>query len=128
MLNILLIVPGVERAVQIIEVDLCVVLVLRVYDAARESHNERSRNTLKHSTCSHKWCETLKCSVFGVKGALRRRVVAPAIRKRHSWALSFVSSEQCREQFVAPLSCFPQLMCNSLALRTHDLSASASRS
>ena len=27
----------------------------RVYVAARESHNEHIRNTLKHSTCSHKW-------------------------------------------------------------------------
>ena len=25
----------------------------RVYGAARRSHNERTRNTLKHSTCSH---------------------------------------------------------------------------
>ena len=32
----------------------------RVYGAARESHNERTRNTLKHSSCSNKWCETLK--------------------------------------------------------------------
>ena len=31
----------------------------RVYGAARESHNESTRNTLKHSTCSHKWWETL---------------------------------------------------------------------
>ena len=27
----------------------------RVIGAARESHNERTRNTLKHSTCSHMW-------------------------------------------------------------------------
>ena len=27
----------------------------RVYGAVRESHNERTRNTLKHSTCSHKF-------------------------------------------------------------------------
>ena len=39
----------------------------RVYGAARESHNERTRNTLKHSTCSHQWWETLKGSIFGVK-------------------------------------------------------------
>ena len=32
----------------------------RVYGAARESYNERTRNTLKHSSCSHKWWETLK--------------------------------------------------------------------
>ena len=46
----------------------------RVYDAARESHYERTRNTLKHSTCSHKWWETLKCSIFGVKPSI------PALR------------------------------------------------
>ena len=27
----------------------------RIYGAARESHNERTRNTLKHSTCAYKW-------------------------------------------------------------------------
>ena len=32
----------------------------RVYGAARESHNESTRNILKHSTCSHKWWETLR--------------------------------------------------------------------
>ena len=34
--------------------------VQMVYGAARELHNERTRTTLKHSTCSHKWWETLK--------------------------------------------------------------------
>ena len=38
--------------------------------AARESHNERNRNSLKHSTCSHKWWETLKGSTFGVKPSI----------------------------------------------------------
>ena len=57
----------------------------RVQGAAMESNNERARNTLKHSTCSNKWWETLKGSIFGVKPsfpALRRAesglVVAPA--------------------------------------------------
>ena len=31
------------------------------------------------------------------------------------------SSKQCREQFVTPLSCFPQSRCNSLAFRTSVL-------
>ena len=35
--------------------------------AARESHNERTRNSWKHSTCSHKSWEILKDSIFGVK-------------------------------------------------------------
>ena len=30
-------------------------------------------------------------------------------------------SKQCREQFVTPLSCFPQSRCNSLAFRTSVL-------
>ena len=46
----------------------------RVNGAARESHNELTRNTLKHSTCSHKWWETLKGSIIGVKPSI------PALR------------------------------------------------
>ena len=38
-----------------------------VYGAAREPHNECTRNTLKYSTCSHKWWETLKGMIFGVE-------------------------------------------------------------
>ena len=43
------------------------------------------RNSLKHSTCSHKWWETLKGSIYGVKpsifsirGPRYDLVVAPA--------------------------------------------------
>ena len=66
----------------------------RVYGAAKESHNEYTRNTLKHSSCSYKSWKTLKGSIFGVKPSI------PAfrgpdvfwrwllLRKRHSWALS----------------------------------------
>ena len=46
----------------------------RAYGAARESHNEGTRNTLKHSACSHKWWETFKGSIFGVKQSI------PALR------------------------------------------------
>ena len=42
----------------------------RVYGAPRESHNEGTRNTLKHSTCAHKWWETLKRLIFGVKPSI----------------------------------------------------------
>ena len=42
----------------------------RVYGAARESHNESTRNKLKYSTCSHKCLETLKGSIFGVKPSI----------------------------------------------------------
>ena len=42
----------------------------RVYGAVRESHNEQTRNTLKHSTCLHKWWETLKFLIFGVKPSI----------------------------------------------------------
>ena len=79
MLSRLLIMNGVEHAVQLIGVDLCLFeLMPKVYGAARESHNERTWNTLKNSTCSHKWWETLKCLIFGVKpsiNAFRGRVV-----------------------------------------------------
>ena len=37
------------------------------------------------------------------------------LRKRYSWAL--FDGKQCREQFVTPLSCFPQSRCNSLTFQ-----------
>ena len=86
----------------------------RVYGAAWESHNELAMNILKHSTCSHKWWEILKGSIFGVKPsipALREPggglEVAPA--EKASLLGSQFDSKQCREQFVSPLSCFLQL-------------------
>ena len=95
----------------------------RVYGTARESYNERTRNTLKHSICSHKWWETLKVSIFNVKpsipalsgpgGAL---VVAPA--EKASLLGSQFDSKQCREQFITRLSCFSQSRCNYLAFQT----------
>ena len=91
-----------------------------VYCAARELHNERTRNILKHSTCSHKWWKTLKSSIFGVKPsipALRGPggclVVAPA--EKASLLGSQFDSEQCRQQFITALSCFPQSRSNALA-------------
>ena len=57
----------------------------RVFVSARKSQNERTKNTLKHSTSSHYWWETRKSSIFGLQPsipALRRAggglVVAPA--------------------------------------------------
>ena len=95
----------------------------RVYGAARESHNERTRNTLKHSTCSPKWWETLKGSIFGVKPSIPALkwqegglVVAPA--ETVSLLGSQFDSKQYREQFVRPLSCFPKSRFNSLAFWT----------
>ena len=94
-----------------------------VYCAARESQNEQTRNTLKHFTCSHKWWVTLKSSIFGVKlsiPALRGPggglVLAPA--EKESLLGTQLDSKQCREQFVIPLSYFPQSRCNSLAFQT----------
>ena len=84
----------------------------RVYGAARESHNEHTRNTLKHSTCSHKWQETLKSKIFGenpsipaLGGPIGGLVVAPA--EKASFQGSQFDSKQCRDQIVTPLSCFP---------------------
>ena len=97
-----------------------------LYGAARESHNERTRNTLKLSTCSHKWWETLEGSIFGVKLSIPALsghggglVVAPA--EKASILISQFDSKQCREQFVTPLSCFPLSGSNSLAFRTSAL-------
>ena len=94
----------------------------RGYGAARESHNERTRNTMKHPTCSHKWWGTLKGSILGEKpsipalrGAEGGLVVAHA--EKASLLGSQFDSKQCREQFVVPWSCFPQSMCNTLAFR-----------
>ena len=89
----------------------------RVYGA----DNERTRNTLKHSTCSHNRWETIKISDFGVKPSIPALgpegglVVAPA--EKASLLGSQFDSKQCREQFATPLSCFPQSRCNSLAFR-----------
>ena len=67
MLSRLLVMPGVEHAVQTNwgQLMLASAKAQRVYSAARDSHNECTRNTLKHSTCSHKWWETLKGLIFG---------------------------------------------------------------
>ena len=43
-------------------------------------------------------------------------MVAPA--EKASLLGSQFDSKQCREQFITPLSCFSQSMCNSLAFRT----------
>ena len=55
MLNELLIVPGVEQAMNLMgEFVLARAEAQRVYGAARVSDNEVTRNTLKHYTCLHK--------------------------------------------------------------------------
>ena len=76
----------------------------RFYGAARESHNDHTRNTLKHFTCSHKWWETQKCSIFGMKPcipALRGSGggLAEAPAEKDSLLGSQFDSNQCREQF-----------------------------
>ena len=72
-LSILLIMPGVERAVQVIGDDLCL-LVLRPRGSVvlQGSHimNSSCRNSMKHSTCLHKWWEILKRLIFGVKWSI----------------------------------------------------------
>ena len=128
MLNRLLIVPGVEHAMRNIGINLCL-LVLRHRGSMvlqRSLINGRTRNTLKQSTCSPKWWETLKGSIFSVKPSIPAvrghgggLVVAPA--EKASLLDSHFDSQQCREQFVTNLSCFPQSMCNSLAFRTSVL-------
>ena len=123
MLNRLLTVPGVEQEMLNIGVNLCLlVLSPRGSGVARESHNERSRNTLKHSTSLHKWWETLKGSIFGVKPsipALREPgyglVVAPVEKA------SVLASQFDSKLFVTSLSCFPRSAFNSLAFRISDL-------
>ena len=98
----------------------------RVYGAARESHDEHTRNTLKHSTCSHKLCETLKDQIFGEKPSIPALpgpgcglVVTPV--EKGSLLASQFDSKHCREQFITPLSRFPRSRCNSLAFQTSVL-------
>ena len=96
------------------------------YGAAKESHNELTRNTLKHFSCSHRWWETLKGSIFGVNPSIHALmgpggglVTAPAAKT--SLLDSQFDSKQCREQLVTHLSSFPQSRCNSLACQTSVL-------
>ena len=80
----------------------------RVYGAAKELHNERTRNTL-YSTCLHKWWETQKGSILGVKPSIlgvKPSIFLSAIlgvktswvwlwlllKKPLSWALSLTAS------------------------------------
>ena len=71
--------------------------------------NTPGRNTLKNTTCSHKWWETLNGSIFGVKPSIPALmgpggglVVAPA--EKASLLGSQFDSKQCRGQFITPLS------------------------
>ena len=44
--------------------------VQRVYGVAMASHNELARRRLNSTTCSHKWWETSKGSIFGEKPSI----------------------------------------------------------
>ena len=59
----------------------------------------------------------MKLSIPALKGP-GGGLVLLLLRKRHSYMGSQFDSKQCLEQFVTPLSCFPQSRCNSLAFRT----------
>ena len=84
---------------------------LRVYSAAMASHNERTRNILKHSICSLKWWETPKRSIFGVKRSISvLRGPGGGFLAAHAEKASLLGTQfdsECREQFVTPLSYFP---------------------
>ena len=55
-------------------------------------------------------------SIPALRGPGGGLVIAPA--EKASLLGSQFDSKECREQFVRPLSCFPQSMCNSLAFLT----------
>ena len=59
------------------------------------------------------WCET----VYSCSQGARRWFGGGSCLESVTPGLS-VDSKQCREQFVTPLSCFPQSSCNSLAFQT----------
>ena len=58
----------------------------------------------------------VKPSIPALRGPGGGLVVAPA--EKASLLGSQFDSKQCRKQFVTPLSCFPQSMCNSFTFRT----------
>ena len=78
----------------------------RVYGAARESHNERTRNTLKHSTCSHTVSGGRHLKARSLVWSQDRAAPPPflllmglqvdwwwlLLRKRRSWDLSLTES------------------------------------
>ena len=82
--------------------------------AARKSHNEHTRNALKHSTYSHKWWEILKGSIIDVSSLFLLSVGPEVVwwwlllRKFHSWAFSFTIS--------SVVSCSSHLCLFSLSL------------
>ena len=78
-----------------------------VYCAAKESHNECTRNTLKDSSCLRKWQETLKGSIFGVTPIPGPRVLGGGSVVAPTEEASQFDSKQCHEQFITLLSCFP---------------------
>ena len=100
MLYRLLIMTGAEHTMLKIMVNLCfLVLRPRMSMVLQRSHNEKKRNTLKNSTCSHKWWETLKGLIFGAKHsvpALRGPLEVVwwwlLLRKPYSWALGLPAS------------------------------------
>ena len=105
----------------------------RVYGAARESHNERTRNTLKHSTCSNKLWEALKGSIFDVKPSIPAlqgpgggSVVAPD--EKALLLGSQFDSKQCREQFCNCSVSFPWVYLQFFGLPNFCPPASTSRS
>ena len=79
----------------------------RVYGAARESHNEPHRNTLKHSICSDKLWESLTGPIFGMEPSIPSTtgpgcdlVVAPA--EKSSLLVSQFDTKCCRQFVLFP--------------------------
>ena len=121
MLRRLLILPDEEHAVQIIGFYLCfLVLRPRLSMVLLGSHIMNSPGILWRtrpvhiSGGKHLKAQSLVWSHLALRGPGDGLVVAPA-EKFVTPGLS-VWQQQCREQFVTPLSCFPHSRCNSLAL------------
>ena len=98
----------------------------RVYGAARESQNEHTRNTLKHSPLHISGGRHLKAR-FLVRSLLFLLSEGPEVvwwwlllRKRHSWALILtVSSVVSSSSHLCHV--FSRSRSNSLAFRTREL-------
>ena len=128
MLNRLLIMPGVEHEMLNIWVNLCLLLLRPKGSMVLQGSRITSApgilwstppvyiSGVRHSKArSLMWNLLFRLSV-GPVGVL---VVAPA--EKGSLLGSQFDRKQCREQFVTPLSCFPQSRWNSLAFQTSVL-------
>ena len=96
---------------------------LVVYDTTKEAWNREAHARLLRTPCSHDWWLKMKESLFGPSSsmpALRSPtggLVTDPAEKASLLGVHF-DGKQCRDEFSAPASCFPEPSCTSLAFRS----------